>query len=662
MPIKHYTASADNTITNAFKLSSFDSSRTTVRGTGSNAGVADVVEVFSTYGVASATSQELSRILVEFPVASISADRSAGKIPASGSVSFFMKMYNAKHAHTVPENFTLSILPVAQSWQEGTGMDLLGHQDDTKGIPGSNWMSASNTSPWTGSNYTLNDCVGGSYRTGALDPQFKQTFRTGLEDLEIEVTPLVEHWVAGTIDNYGVGIHLTSSQGAYAPLADSATATIQFNSAIAEDYDGETFTVESTDGTEVVYTLDDDASSNTYGASTTNIGIQGMAEAASKAAELVTAAGNNSSNAHYGKITFVEGASATVTLTQVLPGGNNTITTSDSDDITVSGFTGGTSQGAVLPLTGGATFSYYTKRFFARTTEFFYRRPIIEARWDSTRRDDRGDFYYSSSLAPAADNLNTIYLYNYVRGRLRNIPDLGSDNRVYVSIFSGSTDNSEPSGAALILAADNSGYVRTAAPTIVTGGQVATGIYSASFALTAAATPVKTLYDVWFTGSDATVAASSSTATQYSTGSITPNTLIGGGSVRNPTYYLNITNLKNRYNQAENARFNLYVRNKYWNPTIYTKATATVPTTNIISASYSVIRLVDAYVAIPYGTGSILSTGISYDVSGNYFDLDMGLLEAGYGYGFKFAFYDPELNSWIEQDRIFKFRVEEYEY
>ena len=542
MPIKHYTASADNTITNAFKLSSFDSSRTTVRGTGSNAGVADVVEVFSTYGVASATSQELSRILVEFPVASISADRSAGKIPASGSVSFFMKMYNAKHAHTVPENFTLSILPVAQSWQEGTGMDLLGHQDDTKGIPGSNWMSASNTSPWTGSNYTLNDCVGGSYRTGALDPQFKQTFRTGLEDLEIEVTPLVEHWVAGTIDNYGVGIHLTSSQEASASVGDNTTTP------------------------------------------------------------------------------------------------------------------------AVLPLTGGATFSYYTKRFFARTTEFFYRRPIIEARWDSTRRDDRGDFYYSSSLAPAADNLNTIYLYNYVRGRLRNIPDLGSDNRVYVSIFSGSTDNSEPSGAALILAADNSGYVRTAAPTIVTGGQVATGIYSASFALTAAATPVKTLYDVWFTGSDATVAASSSTATQYSTGSITPNTLIGGGSVRNPTYYLNITNLKNRYNQAENARFNLYVRNKYWNPTIYTKATATVPTTNIISASYSVIRLVDAYVAIPYGTGSILSTGISYDVSGNYFDLDMGLLEAGYGYGFKFAFYDPELNSWIEQDRIFKFRVEEYEY
>ncbi|MAG25179.1 hypothetical protein CMI47_06330 [Candidatus Pacearchaeota archaeon] len=542
MPVKHYTASADNTITNAYKVSSYGTTKTNTRGTGSNTGVADVVEVFSSYGAFSSGSQELSRILIDFPVATISSDRTAGKIPASGSVNFFMRLRNAKHAHTVPEDFTLVILPVAQSWQEGTGLDLVGHQDDTKGIPGSNWMSASNTTPWTGSNYTTLDSVGGSYRTGSSDPQFKQTFKTGLEDLEVDVTPLVEHWIAGTIDSNGVGVHLTSSQEAY-------------------------------------YAND-----------------------------------------------------------------------------------GGVYSGSALPLSSGATYSYYTKRFFARTTEFFYRRPHIEARWDDTTRDDRGSFYYSSSLAPAADNLNTIYLYNYVRGRLTNIPDLGSDNRVYVSIFSGSTDNSEPSGSALILVADNSGYVRSAAPTIVTGGQVSTGIYSASFAITAAATAVKTLYDIWFTGSDVTVAASSSTATRYSTGSIAPSTLVGGGAARDPVYYINITNLKNRYNVNENARFNLYVRNKYWNPTIYTKANSSVSTTNIVSASYSIIRLMDAFVALPYGTGSILSTGLSYDVSGNYFDLDMSVLEAGYGYGIKFAFYDPELTSWIEQDRIFKFRVEEYEY
>ena len=70
----------------------------------------------------------------------------------------------------------------------------------------------------------------------------------------------------------------------------------------------------------------------------------------------------------------------------------------------------------------GAETSYYTKRFFARGTQYFYKRPAIEARWNSSIQDDRGDFYMSSSLAPSSDNINTLYLYNYVRGQLTNIP------------------------------------------------------------------------------------------------------------------------------------------------------------------------------------------------------------------------------------------------
>jgi hypothetical protein len=70
----------------------------------------------------------------------------------------------------------------------------------------------------------------------------------------------------------------------------------------------------------------------------------------------------------------------------------------------------------------------------------------------------------------------------------------------------------------------------------------------------------------------------------------------------------------------------------------------------------------DGLEAIPHGTGSDFQTGISYDISGNYFDFDMGLLDGGYSYGFKFAFYDPELSTWTEQDKVFKFRVEDYEY
>jgi len=65
---------------------------------------------------------------------------------------------------------------------------------------------------------------------------------------------------------------------------------------------------------------------------------------------------------------------------------------------------------------------------------------------------------------------------------------------------------------------------------------------------------------------------------------------------------------------------------------------------------------------VPYGTGSDLHTVLSYDVSGNYFDFDMDLLDPGYSYGFRFAFYDPAVDSWLEQPYTFKFRVEDYEY
>ena len=54
MAIKKYTANADTTITNAFN------SNLTTRGTGSNMGASDVLEVFSIYGQQASSSAELS--------------------------------------------------------------------------------------------------------------------------------------------------------------------------------------------------------------------------------------------------------------------------------------------------------------------------------------------------------------------------------------------------------------------------------------------------------------------------------------------------------------------------------------------------------------------------------------------------------------------------
>jgi hypothetical protein len=118
MGLKHYTSSADTTIVNAYQPD------LQTRGTGANMGAADVLEVFSIYARQSTSSQELSRVLIEFPIPNITTDRTAGTIPASGSVSFYLRMYNAKHSKTVPRDYKLIVQAISQAWEEGVGLDL----------------------------------------------------------------------------------------------------------------------------------------------------------------------------------------------------------------------------------------------------------------------------------------------------------------------------------------------------------------------------------------------------------------------------------------------------------------------------------------------------------------------------------------------------------
>ena len=503
MGIKRYTADADNTITNAFK------SNLTTRGTGSNMGLSDSLEVFRIYGQESSGSSELSRVLIKFPVTgtvSIETDRTNGLIPESGSVSFYLRMFNAKHPFTLPRNYNMIVAPISRSWNEGTGLDMEDYSDEGA----SNWVDASSSSAgivtWT--------TTGGDYHA---EPRFTASFDNGTEDIEIDITDLVEQWIYGS------------------PAGGS-----------------------------------------------------GM--------------GTNNGKQNYGVGVFLE---------------NET-----------------------------AFSSSYTKKFFARGSEFFFQRPVIEARWDSAKRDNRGSFMFSSSLATSEDNLNTLYLYNRVRGRLRNIPDIGT-GQIYVSIYSGSANNSEPTGSRIVLVQDGT-YVVSSNPYIITGGYVSTGIYSASFALTAAANPLTTAFDVWHSGS-----------VQFNTSSFEPSKIESLAYNPYSKYVINITNLRDRYYRNETAQFRLYTRNKDWQPTIYVKASEVPENLIIDSGSFKVVRLVDNLDVIPFGTGSDKHTELSFDVSGSYFELDMDLLEAGYAYGIKFAFYDDAVQSWNEYPDIFKFRVEE---
>jgi hypothetical protein len=509
MAIIRYTASADTTITNAFEAG------LVTRGTGSNMGYADSLEVFSIYGQESGSngqSQELSRILIQFPIETIKANRTANKIPASGSVSFYLNMFNAETPWTLPQDFNLVVAPVSAAWSEGAGLDMDNYQD----LGVSNWISSSTGTGWTS--------IGGDYRTGS---NYNVPFPLGYENISLDVSDTVEKWIAGTdpafANNYGFGIHLTASQEAY------------FSSSLGIDSD------------------------------------------------------------------------------------------------------------SIIQNVSGATQSYYTKKFFARSTEYFFKRPVLEARWDGRIMDDRENIYYSSSLAPAADNLNTLVFYNYIRGRLVNIPAAGEGN-LLVSFYS-SSDGS-PTGSKLALPIG--GDVVAALDLNATASYTSAGLYSVNLALTPAATPLLAIHDVWHLD-----------GVQFFTGSFYPELVPTYDSAPTFDRITSCKNLKKSYSPQDTTRFRFFVRSKNWSPTIYTVATANNPTDIITSASFSVTRVTDNYTAIPYGTGSDYSTYLSYDKEGNYFDLDIGLLESGYMYEIKLSYYNDSIGSWQEQPQAFKFRVEE---
>ena len=300
--------------------------------------------------------------------------------------------------------------------------------------------------------------------------------------------------------------------------------------------------------------------------------------------------------------------------------------------------------------------SYYTKMFFGRDSHNWFERPVLEARWDSARTDDRGSFYLSSSLVNGPDNRNTLYLYNYARGRLSNIPSIPIPGKgeIMLSLFSGSAANTTPSGSALELVVDAIN-VKSTNNLVVTGGWVSKGIYSASLAYTGSS-DIEDVYDIWFSGSNSFADASESTR-QFSTGSIEIKRFSSLQYSYTPKYVFAVSNRNQNYFHNQTHRVRLYAREKDWSPNVYTTAT-TVPNSLVFeSASYQVSRVVDNKVVIPYDTGSNQATRLSYDVSGNYFDLDCSIFEPNYQYAVRFSVYDPDTLTYEEQPFTYNLRV-----
>lgn len=469
MTVLKYQAVKDTVITNAYQRN------LQTRATGSNLGASDVLEVFSIFAQASTSSYELARILIEFDTETMLQQRNLNLLPDSGSVSFYLRMFDAPNNETTPRDFTLQVAPISGNFEEGVGMDMENYTDITRDELGANWVNRASGSLWV--------VEGGDYLTSVTS---SQTFSEGGEDLEIDITPIVEEWLNGGIANAGVGVFLTST------------------------------------------------------------------------------------------------------------------------------------------LESGQLRSYYTKRFFGRGTEFFFKRPVIEARWDGAVKDNRGNFIVSSSLLTAEENLNTLYLYNQFRGTLRDIPSVGQGT-LSVDVFP------EASGSTASI---------NAAP--ITAGWASTGTYTATFALE---TTEELVYDVWYSG-----------ANVFYTGTVETQTFQPEGfRTTSRRYVASVPNLKETYSYDENARIRLFTRRKDFTPNLFTVASGEIQKEVLEDVYFSIERVVDGLVVIPYGTGSTNHTRLSYDVSGNYFDFSMDLLEPGYAYRLKFVVKDGE--NFEELNEKFKFKL-----
>ena len=68
-------------------------------------------------------------------------DRNSGDIPQSGSVKFYLRLFNCPHGQTLPKDYKLQILPLSRSFTEGTGLDMEQYSDE--GV--ANWVIANTT-------------------------------------------------------------------------------------------------------------------------------------------------------------------------------------------------------------------------------------------------------------------------------------------------------------------------------------------------------------------------------------------------------------------------------------------------------------------------------------------------------------------------------------
>ncbi len=218
---------------------------------------------------------------------------------------------------------------------------------------------------------------------------------------------------------------------------------------------------------------------------------------------------------------------------------------------------------------------FFTKKFFSRHAHKPERIPRIEALWEDFKQDDRSHIHYGVS--------GSLFLYRIIDGFPQN-----AAGSLFVDIINSSST-----------------VVQT-----ITSSLSETGIYEASGVFVTLTSSTQIYRDVWFTAN-----------VQLFTGTFAPTFASGSELFNFDELVIDLPNLKRNYNLDQTLFVRVLARMRDYKPALRRSGSIEPSPIFLKEAFYEITNEQTEEVLIPFSTGSVKFSKLSYDGKGNYFEL-----------------------------------------
>lgn len=193
-----------------------------------NTGQASSIDLFKVYGINKSSSidlNEISRGLIRFDLNPLRELTGSILNIRHSSFKCIMNLKDVNGGQTTPSNFSIVVHALSQSFDEGIGKDVVFFNDidavnfitasyNSQTGQATTWfLSGANAGGLLGSN-NIDIITSGNLSDGqgVRTLAFSQSFGTGIEDLNIDITTLISATLSNQIPDYGFRIAFSGSQ------------------------------------------------------------------------------------------------------------------------------------------------------------------------------------------------------------------------------------------------------------------------------------------------------------------------------------------------------------------------------------------------------------------------------------------------------------------